>query len=148
MKLPHFEVLQFSWNSSIYPVALGLRHAVLRAPLGRDFTSEELARDKQAFHFALMEDGRLLAVMSLHPESARTLRMRQVAVSQMHQGKGLGSQLLHHAEDWARVTGYEHIQLHARAGAVPFYLKNGYLMQGEPFEELGIPHYRMTKSLS
>jgi predicted GNAT family N-acyltransferase len=37
--------------------------------------------------------------------------------------------------------------LHARATAVPFYLRLGYTVVGEPFEEVGIPHRGMEKAL-
>jgi predicted GNAT family N-acyltransferase len=38
--------------------------------------------------------------------------------------------------------------LHAREAAVPFYLKLGYALAGEPFEEVGIPHRAMEKTLN
>jgi len=37
--------------------------------------------------------------------------------------------------------------LHAREAAIPFYLRLGYELEGEPFTEVGIPHRRMVKLL-
>ena len=37
--------------------------------------------------------------------------------------------------------------LHAQASAAPFYLRAGYSMEGDPFEEAGIPHLAMRKAL-
>jgi predicted GNAT family N-acyltransferase len=35
------------------------------------------------------------------------------------------------------------IYLHAQESAVKFYLKNGFSIHGEPFEEANIIHYKM-----
>ena len=37
--------------------------------------------------------------------------------------------------------------LHAREAAVPFYERLGYLSEGEPFDEVGLPHRAMRKRL-
>ena len=79
--------------------------------------------------------------------SPNGLKMRQVAVTSDMQGKGIGRALVEMSEDIGREAGSEFIKLHARATAVPFYLALGYLLEGEPFEEVGIPHRLMIKTL-
>jgi predicted GNAT family N-acyltransferase len=39
------------------------------------------------------------------------------------------------------------VVLHARETAVSFYKKLGYTKEGNVFEEVGIPHWKMTKPL-
>ena len=39
------------------------------------------------------------------------------------------------------------VNLHAQIGAISFYEKFEFLSEGVPFDEAGIPHVRMQKSL-
>jgi predicted GNAT family N-acyltransferase len=75
------------------------------------------------------------------------VKMRQVAVNAERQGEGKGRQIVEFAENWAREQGFQRIILHARESAVPFYLAMNYVVSGEPFEEVGIPHRFMSKSI-
>jgi ribosomal protein S18 acetylase RimI-like enzyme len=73
--------------------------------------------------------------------------MRQVAVSDKHQGLGVGRALVDFSEKYAGDNGYSKISMHARESAVGFYLKLGYEVEGEPFEEVTIPHRSMFKRI-
>ena len=70
-----------------------------------------------------------------------------MAVAQERQRRGIGRQLLWHAEGWARTSGFHLIVLNARLGAEGFYAAYGYLSEGAPFEENTLAHIRMTKRL-
>ena len=39
------------------------------------------------------------------------------------------------------------VNLNAQVGAISFYEKFGFLKEGVPFDDAGIPHVRMKKSL-
>ena len=81
---------------------------------------------------------------------ARLLLSRQLgrmAVLPQFRGMGIGSALLSVLEDEARNKQYDHIFLHAQIQALPFYEKQGYITQGNPFDEAGIPHMLMIKTL-
>jgi len=47
----------------------------------------------------------------------------------------------------AKARGDTSVLLHAQASAAPFYLRAGYGVEGEPFEEAGIPHLAMRRAL-
>src|SRR5215831_8287792 len=47
----------------------------------------------------------------------------------------------------ARQRGFNRAVLHAQLTAEGFYLKNGYIPEGEVFEEAGIAHRRMSRDL-
>jgi len=70
-----------------------------------------------------------------------------MAVHKSQQGKGVGGQLLHFAENVARHKGYRSMLMHARKTAVGFYEKLGYKVKGDEFEEVTIPHFLMEKTL-
>lgn len=134
-------------GSPEYDATVELRRAVLRRPLGLDFSPEQLASEASDTHLAQFEEDQALACLILTPKDLKTLKMRQVAVAPERQGRGLGRLLVEGSEVWGREHGFEKMTLHARDTAVPFYLALGYAVEGEPFEEVGIPHCAMSKTL-
>lgn len=124
-----------------------LRREVLRRPLGLDFTQAQLAAEREDTHLAVFDGQAAVACLVLTPREPVTLQMRQVAVRADQQGRGLGRRLVEASERWAREHGFGRMVLHARQTAVPFYLALGYSTEGEPFEEVGIPHRAMFKDL-
>lgn len=133
-------------GSSEYWATIELRRKVLRTPLGLDFSESDLANEASDGHLAGLEDGRALACLVMTPKGS-AVKMRQVAVDPALQGKGMGSLMVAESERWAREQGFREIVLSARESAVPFYLRLGYEVDGEPFEEVSLPHFLMRKSL-
>ncbi|RYE84307.1 MAG: GNAT family N-acetyltransferase [Myxococcales bacterium] len=134
-------------GSAAYEATVTLRSDVLRTPLGLAFTPEELAREHADHHLVGHDDGALVACLVVTPLATGEAKVRQVAVAPDRQGQGVGAALSRFAEDFARQRGFRAITLHARATAVGFYERLGYQRTGEPFEEVTIPHWRMTKTL-
>lgn len=141
-------VVEAPYGSDLYRQALRLREAILREPLGLVVTAEELADDQLRRHFCATSDGAVVGSVSLRPLDGETVQLRQMAVAEDRRRKRIGAQLLACAEDWARGQGYRLMVLNARLGAEGFYVRFGYLAQGEPFDENTIPHIRMTKLLA
>jgi predicted GNAT family N-acyltransferase len=63
-----------------------------------------------------------------------------------HRRAGVGRALLERMEADA-AEGATAIVLHAQDRALAFYARCGYRVEGEGFEEAGIPHHRMRKTL-
>lgn len=61
---------------------------------------------------------------------------------------GGGSLMLRSLMSHAADSGFDAVWLNAQESAIPFYEKHGFISEGEPFEEAGITHVRMTRSLS
>jgi len=127
--------------------ALRLREEVLRKPLGLRLSVRDLAADVGCFQIGGFVKDQLVAVLLLKPEDDRTMRMRQVAVAPLSQRTGLGSGLVQFAEKFARQKGLGWMTAHAREDALPFYLGNGYEVEGARFVEIGIPHCLVSKTL-
>ena len=72
----------------------------------------------------------------------------RMAVLGKYRGAGIGSVLLETAVDKARHLGFDHVFLHAQTHALDFYLKAGFIAEGEEFEEAGIAHVNMRMDLS
>jgi ribosomal protein S18 acetylase RimI-like enzyme len=134
-------------GSPEYQQMVDLRDEILRKPLGLHFTPEELEKEKDNLLMGAYEDDQMLGCCMLVEDDPQTVRLRQMAVINDLQGKGIGSALLSFAENLARDRGYRRITMHARKNAIGFYEKLGYKKIGEEFEEITIPHYVMEKQL-
>lgn len=126
---------------------IALRTRVLRAPLGLEYTPEQLAAEADQMRLAASVDGKIAACIMLSRMDDTTVKFRQMAVDPHHQGTGLGMTLLHYAESVARNQFYKNVELHAREAAIGFYERAGYIVTGEPFTEVTIPHRKMVKHL-
>ncbi len=134
-------------GSPEYLKMVNLRDLVLRKPLGLTFTPGELEQEKDNILIGAFEEEDILGCCMLVEESPRVIRLRQMAVLNTLQGKGIGSAIMHFAENIARDRGYKILSMHARKNALGFYEKMGYRVNGDEFTEVTIPHYVMEKNL-
>jgi predicted GNAT family N-acyltransferase len=134
-------------NSPEYKKMVALRYDILRKPLGLEFSEEELAKEANDILIGAFDDDRLLACCMLTAVNREKCRLRQMAVHNSLQGKGIGATMMNFAENVARDRGYKEITMHARKTAVGFYEKLGYKISGDEFEEVTIPHFEMSKRL-
>ncbi len=130
-----------------YQQMVNLRNDILRKPLGLKFTDEELAREAHDILIGAFDDDRILACCMLTTIDNEYVRLRQMAVHNSQQGKGIGATMMNFAENVARERGYRMMTMHARKSAIGFYEKLGYKIYGDEFEEVTIPHYEMHKKL-
>ena len=134
-------------GSKEYQQMVQLRNDILRKPLGLKFTPEELEKEKEEILIGAFEEDKMLGCCMLIKMDPGCVRLRQMAVLNNLQGKGIGRALMQFAENTARDLGYQRITMHARKTAAGFYQKQGYHVSGEEFEEVTIPHYVMEKML-
>ncbi len=134
-------------GSPEYQQMLGLRNSVLRKPLGLEFDPAELEKENHDILIGAFEEEDMLGCCMLIEENQATLRLRQMAVYNEKQGKGIGRAMMSFAENLARDRGYKALNMHARKNAIGFYEKMGYQVTSEEFTEVTIPHVVMEKKL-
>jgi predicted GNAT family N-acyltransferase len=134
-------------GSKDYQQMVHLRNEILRKPLGLIFTKEELDKEEQDVLIGAFEEDKLLGCCLLTRTDAISVRLRQMAVPNGMQGRGIGRALMVFAENIARDQGYRKLTMHARKTALGFYQKLGYQVASAEFEEVTIPHYVMEKIL-
>lgn len=142
-----FNLRLIEYGSCDYQAMVQLRDKILRAPLGLTFSTEYLQQEISDVLIGCFEEEKLLGCCILTPVNDTTVQLRQMAVDDNIQGKGTGSKIVAFAEEQARSNGFRELMMHARKEAVPFYLRNGYEVRGDEFEEVGIAHYDMFKRL-
>ena len=138
---------EFAFGSPEYRLALELRDAVLRRPLGLSLSGDCFKAEEQSLHLGCFLGHELAGTLVLKPVDGDTVKMRQVAVAPQFQRQGIGSRLVAFAEEVARREGRRRIIAHARDVVVPFYLKLGYAVEGAAFLEVSIPHRAIVKTL-
>lgn len=67
----------------------------------------------------------------------------RMAVLRKARGQGVGSALLRALMDESRRRGNREAVLSAQVHAAPFYARHGYVTEGEPYDDAGIPHIAM-----
>ena len=134
-------------GSDEYQKMVDLRYEILRKPLGLKFSDDELEKEKEDILIGAFDDEKLLACCLITREKGNTCRLRQMAVQNNMQGKGIGATMMNFAENVARDRGFRTMSMHARKTAIGFYEKLGYKVDGDEFQEVTIPHFVMLKVL-
>lgn len=138
---------QIDHGTGEYKKMIALRQQILRQPLGLSFSFEELEKEKDDLLIAAFDDDDMLGCCLLSKINNDTLRLRQMAVQNNLQGKGIGASIMSFVENLARDKGYKYLMMHARNTAIGFYEKFGYKARGNEFIEVGVPHHVMEKIL-
>lgn len=140
-------IKQIDYGSREYDQMLKLRYEILRRPLKLTFHKEDLEKEKDDILIGAFEEDKMLGCCLLTKMDKDCVRLRQMAVQNNLQGKGIGASLMNFAENIARDLGFKKMIMHARKTAVGFYEKLGYTTTGGEFSEVSIPHVVMEKKL-
>jgi predicted GNAT family N-acyltransferase len=100
--------------------------------------------DARSIHvLARDEGGRAIATGRLTPDR----KIGRMAVVAAWRGKGVGEAIMRTLIEQARAMHYDSILLHAQTHAVAFYERAGFKVEGDVFDECGIPHQHMRLAL-
>lgn len=143
-----YKVALIEFGTPEYDETVTLRTEILRKPLGLTFSEDQLSEEYKDFHLALYNHAdELLACLILSPMDDKKIKMRQVAVAEQLQGRGIGKILVNYSEEFCKFRNYKQIVLNARDTAVAFYESLQYCKDEKPFIEVGIPHHYMWKNI-
>ena len=138
---------QIDHGSKEYKQMVALRMEILRKPLGLSFTEDELANEKNDILIGAFDEDKILACCLLTKVDSATVKLRQMAVQNNLQGKGIGASMMSFAETVARDKGFKKLMMHARNTAIGFYEKFDFKVKGNEFIEVNVPHHVMEKRL-
>jgi N-acetylglutamate synthase-like GNAT family acetyltransferase len=140
-------IKQIDHGTKEYEQMVKLRNEILRKPLHLSFGKNELDGEKNDILIGAFEEDKMLGCCLLTKIDNESVRLRQMAVQNNLQGKGIGASLMNYSENIARDKGYKKIMMHARKTAIGFYEKLGYTIISKEFTEISIPHFVMEKRL-
>ncbi|HRK39278.1 MAG TPA: YbgC/FadM family acyl-CoA thioesterase [Burkholderiaceae bacterium] len=135
--------------ASVQARAMPLRHAVFAEEKGIPADLMSDGADATAHHALITNRlGLPLATGRLVPlDGGQRGQVGRMAVVPSQRSQNLGGQLLTGLLAQARQVGMTEVLLHAQTGAARFYARHGFVPQGEPFEEAGLPHQTMVRAL-
>jgi predicted GNAT family N-acyltransferase len=135
------------YGTADYQKMVKMRDEILRRPLGQSFSNAELEEEKKNLLIGAFEDDQMLGCCMIVENDPLKAQLRQIAVLNNLQGKGIGRALVLFAENLARDHGYKKMCMDARKNTVHFFEKMGYKVTGDEFIKLTIPHLKMEKEL-
>ena len=127
--------------------ALAVRERVFVDEQGVARDLERDGHDADAVHFVAYADGEAVGAARLRRVGERTGKVERVAVCADRRGEGWGRRLMAAVEAAAADRGLTELTMHAQSDVVEFYRRLGYETEGEEFEEAGILHHTMRKTL-
>lgn len=140
---PDFFVEPADWSRE-QDALLSVREAVFEQEQGVPRDEERDGLDPICHHvLARALDGSPIGTARLAPDG----KIGRMAVLAPWRRRGVGSQMLALLLDHARAAGLREVWCHAQLSAASFYSAHGFEPEGEVFEEAGIPHRRMRRSL-
>lgn len=104
--------------------------------------------DSGTIHFVAYLGEQPVAASRLRPYAPGVGKVERVAVLESERGTGLGKQIMLEMENVAREEGFQSLKLNAQTHAQRFYEKLGYEPYGDLFEDAGIEHIAMVKTLA
>jgi len=124
--------------------AMAVRYAVFVKEQGIPAQLEMDEHDASAVHAVAFDlcgvplgTGRLLA----------DAHIGRMAVLRRARGQGIGAIILRTLVVIAKARGMQELRLHAQLGALGFYERQGFIAIGPEYEEAGILHRTMVRSL-
>ncbi|MDS0294833.1 GNAT family N-acetyltransferase [Halogeometricum luteum] len=101
----------------------------------------------EATHLVAYDDGAVVGAARVRPYDEETAKVERVVVAADRRGEGWGERVMRAAEEEAHAARFSRVKLHAQIRVQEFYESLGYRAVGEEFEDAGIPHVEMRKSL-
>ena len=137
-----FQVTLHEWQECATQ-ASAVRATVFMEEQGVSQEEEQDGRDVQCVHALARFNGVVVGTGRLRPEGG----IGRMAVLPAYRGKGVGGMLLQALLQAAISKGHGQVYLAAQEHALAFYLRYGFLPEGERFFEAGMPHVMMRREL-
>ncbi len=103
--------------------------------------------DATATHFLMRDADETPVATARLLDKHGLAKIGRVAVLRTRRGQGLGLALMQAVLDEARRQGFREAALDSQTYAIPFYERLGFVAEGEEFDDAGIPHFLMRRTL-
>jgi len=136
------EVLQVSWRD----MESHLRDIRSKVFIEEQNVPEDLEwedADLNAVHLLVKTTGQYVATARL----LNTGQIGRMAVLKPYRLSGIGSAMLVELLSIAEERNMQRVILNAQVDAMAFYKKQGFKVESDVFDDAGIPHRKMSKSL-
>ena len=143
MTTPHFRVRIADWRT-MQPALHRIRTVVFVEGQKVPPAIESDGRDGECVHVvAETVEGEVIGTGRLMPDG----RIGRMAVLEAWRNCGVGGAMLVELMREAKRLGHREVYLHSQSHAKDFYLRHGYVIEGEEYYEAGLPHIGMRAKL-
>lgn len=141
------EVRTGSW-AQLHEDAMKIRIEVFVEEQQIPLAMEQDPADEQSVHaVGYNRIGQPVATGRLLPAEGGTARIGRMAVKRVLRQTGVGKQVLNALVAAAGQRGDRAVCLNAQRSAEGFYARSGFAPRGDGFEEVGLPHIEMVRSV-
>ena len=135
-------ILIQSWQEAA-KAAFAIRQKVFIEEQGVPEGMEVDEFDPLATHALAFRKSHCIGTGRLVPLEGKCGQIGRMAVLPHYRNTGVGRALLERLTEQARSLGIQSLVLHSQVIAIPFYEKHGFQVQGDVYDEAGIPHRNM-----
>ncbi len=124
-----------------------IRITVFQQEQGIDETLEFDGKDDEAVQFLAYLDDRPVGTARIRFLNQSTAKIERLAVLLDARKQGVGQQIMKAAIGFLSEKNISEIRIHAQEAVKEFYQALGFEVEGDRFQEAGIPHLKMSKRL-
>ena len=130
-----------------WPPICAIRQAVFQQEQGVAEALEFDGLDDEAVQFLAYLDDRPVGTARIRFLSQSTAKLERLAVSLAARKQGVGHQIMQTALKFLEDNRVAEVRIHAQEPVKEFYQALGFEVEGDRFQEAGIPHFKMSKRL-
>ncbi|MBC1239778.1 GNAT family N-acetyltransferase [Nostoc sp. 2RC] len=130
-----------------FPAIAAIRKSVFQEEQGVDPALEFDGKDEISEHLLAYLDDKAVGTMRIRYLDDQTVKIERLAVLSTARGQGIGKKIMENALSFIGSKNIREVVIHSQEYIKSFYQKLGFVEEGEIFEEAGIPHVKMRKSL-
>lgn len=138
-------------DTEVFVTTWGVDRPLLQQVRRAVFIVEQKVPEQEEWDSDDLVSAHVLAVRNREPVGTGRLspggKIGRLAVISEFRGRGLGARILKTLLQEAWHRGLLDVYLHAQVQALVFYEKLGFKVEGEVFDEAGIPHRKMRRNL-
>lgn len=140
-------VIKVANLSEEFPAIAAIRKSVFQQEQGVDPTLEFDGKDEISDHLIAYLDDKAVGTTRIRYLDDQTAKIERLAVLSTARGQGIGKKIMENALEVIANKNIPQVVIHAQEYVKALYLKLDFVEEGQIFEEAGIPHVRMKKSL-
>ncbi|NIE97362.1 GNAT family N-acetyltransferase [Acinetobacter sp. Tr-809] len=137
-----YQIKQGNWDQLQHDAKL-IRILVFIQEQGIAEADEWDEQDAISQHFVIYDQDQPIATARLLQNNS----VGRVAVLKAYRGQGLGQMIMLDIIAFAKQQGRAFLHLSSQVHAMSFYQQLGFVVQGDEYDECGIPHIEMIMSM-
>ena len=124
-----------------------IRHLVFQEEQGVALSLDFDGQDETSEQIIAYLDNQPVGTARIRYLDSKTAKIERLAVLSIARGQGIGKKIMEHALAVVAEKNIQEVVIHAQEYIKGLHQQLGFQEEGERFEEAGIPHVKMRKSL-